>query len=49
MVGGKYGFADTAGREAVRPQYDAVQDFSEGIAGVMLDGKWGFIKLEARD
>ncbi|MCL1808429.1 MAG: WG repeat-containing protein [Clostridiales bacterium] len=29
--------------EAVPPKYDGVQQFSEGMAAVMLDGKWGFI------
>lgn len=29
--------------EAVPPIYDAALDFSEGLAAVRLDGKWGFI------
>jgi hypothetical protein len=31
--------------EAVPPKYDEVGSFSEGLAAVMLDGKWGFMAV----
>ena len=31
-------------RISIKPQYDDVKDFSEGIAPVKLNGKWGFIE-----
>jgi len=33
----KWGFIDKSGAVAVSPQFDAVQDFSEGLAGVAFD------------
>lgn len=40
----KYGFIDTAGQEKIKPQYDWVDDFSEGLCVVRNDkGKHGFI------
>lgn len=39
----KWGFIDKAGQEVIPLQYDGVNDFSEGLAAVELDGKWGFI------
>ncbi|MES2487092.1 MAG: WG repeat-containing protein [Bacteroidota bacterium] len=32
VKGGKWGFIDVAGNEVIAPQYDAADDFSEGIA-----------------
>ena len=40
---GKRGFIDKTGKEAVPPIYDGVRLFSENIAAVNLQGKWGFI------
>ena len=39
----KYGFVDLSGRVTVPCRYDAVQDFSEGLAAVSLGGKWGYV------
>jgi len=50
----EYGFIDKTGKEVIAPQYDAtllnnvegvyeVFKFSEGLAAVKKDGKWGFI------
>lgn len=35
--------ADTVITEAIPCRYDNAEDFSEGLAAVKLDGKWGFI------
>jgi hypothetical protein len=45
----KYGFVNTKGQEVIRPQYDWVDDFSEGLCVVRNDfekpgsGKYGYI------
>jgi hypothetical protein len=39
----KYGYADEKGVIAIKPQFDKAANFSEGLAAVMSDGKWGFI------
>jgi hypothetical protein len=44
-LNGKCGFVDKKGREVVPLKYDAVQSFSEGMAAVRLEGKWGFISV----
>lgn len=44
--GGKWGYIDHAGRLVVKPQYLFADDFSEGLAGVEIDGnvvRFGFI------
>ena len=41
--GGKYGYVDRTGKEAVAPAYGHGADFREGLAAVEKDGKWGFI------
>lgn len=40
---GKQGFKDKAGKVIVAPKYNAVWDFSEGLAMVRLDGTNGFL------
>jgi len=37
------GLIDTRGRFAVKPIYEDARTFSEGLAAVMRDGKWGFV------
>ena len=39
----KYGYADDKGVIAVKPQFDKGENFSEGLAAVMVNNKWGFI------
>ncbi len=40
---GKSGFVDAQCRLRISTQYEAVQPFSEGLAGFQLQGQWGFI------
>ena len=38
------GFVDKNGKVVINPVYDAVNDFTDGLAAVQnSDGKWGFI------
>lgn len=41
----KYGFADGAGKIMVTPQFEDARDYSDGMAAVKFNGKWGFIDL----
>lgn len=40
---GGWGYIDRSGRRAIKPRYWFADDFSEGLAQVMIDGKFGFI------
>jgi hypothetical protein len=50
----KGGYLDTKGDWAIKPQYDGLMDFSEGLAAVNLGakcgmgGKWGFIDKDGQ-
>ncbi len=39
----KRGFVDSSGKFVIRPQYDDVKPFSEGLAAVKINGRWGFV------
>jgi len=39
VYGGKWGFIDRSGKVVVEPQFDWVQDYSEGLVAVGIDGK----------
>ncbi len=43
----KWGFIDKEGAIVIKPQFDSVEDFSEGLAAVRIGneetGKWGYI------
>lgn len=39
----KWGFADNTGKVVIQPQFEKIQDFSEGLAAVKTDRLWGFI------
>lgn len=40
---GKYGFLDTLGNVVIKPQFDGVGCFNEGLVSVTIDDKKGFI------
>lgn len=40
---GQTGFINAQGEVIVEPQFGGAQEFSEGLAGVLVEGKWGFI------
>lgn len=37
------GYMNTSGKEVIQPKYGDCEDFSEGLALVLLQGKWHFI------
>jgi hypothetical protein len=39
----KYGYIDKTGEIVIQPQFDDAGDFSEGLAPVRLNGKWGYV------
>jgi len=43
VAGSGWGFLNKSGELQIRPQFQESLDFSEGIAGVKVNGKWGFI------
>lgn len=40
---GKWGYMDTNGKVEISPKYDFAGSFKEGLAVVMIDGKYGYI------
>lgn len=42
-LGGKWGLFDRNGKEIIKPIYDSLGTFSEGLAYIRLDGKMGYI------
>ncbi|HSA05750.1 MAG TPA: TonB family protein [Candidatus Gastranaerophilales bacterium] len=43
---GKYGYIDNKGKEIVKPQYEEVFPFSEGLAAVKINNKFGYINTK---
>lgn len=41
--GEKWGYVDRTGKVLIKPRFDEERDFFHGLAGVALDGKWGYI------
>ncbi len=41
--GGKWGFINKIGKEIIPIKYQYAQNFSDGLAAVMLNKKWGFV------
>ncbi|EOD9326229.1 WG repeat-containing protein, partial [Campylobacter coli] len=42
-LNGKIGFIDKSGEFVIKPKFNYVGDFSEGLAPALLNGKIGFI------
>lgn len=40
---GKYGYRDTTGKILINPQFDIAEEFSEGLAAIMINRNWGYI------
>ncbi|MBN1573303.1 MAG: WG repeat-containing protein [Deltaproteobacteria bacterium] len=40
----RWGYIDKTGRLIIDIRYEKAYDFSEGVAAVMVDGKWGYIE-----
>ena len=40
---GKWGLMDKAGQVVVKPQFDYIGDFNEGLARIVVGNKFGFI------
>jgi len=43
---GTRGFINRDGREIIPCVFEDARDFSEGLAAVLIDGKWGYITIE---
>jgi hypothetical protein len=47
---GKYGYIeDHSGKKIIPFKYDDAWPFSEGLAAVKVDGKWGFIDKTGKE
>jgi hypothetical protein len=46
--GRQWGYIDASGQFMIKPQFDAAQDFSEGLAAVQIGEKWGFIDQKGK-
>ena len=44
----KWGFIDAEGRSIAKPQYESADQFSEGLAPVLVKDKVGFIDLQGQ-
>lgn len=44
-----YGFYDTNGNTVIQPKYEDAGFFSEGLAPVKLNGKWGYVNHAGKD
>ena len=45
-VGGKWGYVNSKGEQAVSPRFDTADDFHNGLALIGLNGKYGFINTD---
>ena len=46
---GNYSFINKKGKVVIKPKYDDVGDFSEGLAIVEKSNKWGFINKKGKE
>ena len=47
-VGDKRGYINQGGEIVIKLQFDAVENFSKGLARVLKDNKWGYISREGQ-
>jgi hypothetical protein len=40
-INGRWGFIDKTGKIVIAPRFEETARFNRGIAGAMLDEKWG--------
>ncbi len=45
---GKYGLIDADGNILIKPEFDHISKFDDGIAYVSIDGKWGLISEDGK-
>ncbi|MEO1237935.1 MAG: WG repeat-containing protein, partial [Planctomycetota bacterium] len=46
--GRRYGFLDPEGEVVIEPEFDAVNDFGEGLAAVLVRDEWGMVDTRGR-
>lgn len=46
--GGRWGYADLTGKIIINPLFQEAKGFSEGLAGVKVNGSWGFINRKGK-
>ena len=44
----RYGYISRRGKWVIQPTFDAAYSFSEGLAPVKIDGKWGYVDKTGR-
>jgi len=44
----KYGYMDEENKIVIKPKYENALSFSEGLAGICINGKWGFIDVSEK-
>ncbi|CAN5241291.1 hypothetical protein BH10CYA1_BH10CYA1_08980 [soil metagenome] len=49
VVGDKCGFVNTKGEIAIKPDYDLVQHFSNGVGLALKDGTWRFVDKAGKE
>ena len=45
-VDGRHGFIDRCGTVVIKPKFESIWGFNDGLAPVQINGKWGFINTE---
>src|ERR1019366_4284660 len=45
---GKCGYIDRNGTFAIKPQFESINTFSDGMASVRIDNKWGYVNTAGK-
>src|ERR1700734_1722294 len=48
FFGGKYGFDDAQGNVVIKPQFQQVRPFQDGLAAIEQNGRWGYVDLNGQ-